>query len=352
MGRPLAAVGRRVPRRRLPLLLVAPLSHEVNFLLGGARRPPPERGLQPRGRAPAGGAHELDVAPLLSAARARSACRRSSSLVHASQHALPVLDPHQLVGKPGPLEWILNTPAPPPRAPRDQPAVPRQELRRRRSSSGTASSGRTPTRARRRSTASQAARELRPDVGAGALLGRARSDDARRRSGHRKASRLVRVTGVEARRLRRRGSARSRSREVRSPVSRAPRGLRRAQYVVVIVATFGLLTWHQGSRCWRWSSAASRSSARSSRSAHCSRAGAGPWARRLGRLALGGTAAVMPSRPADAGRTEKPVTVHTLESESAILPARGSLMITRTRSRRTRATARASRCRRRCTRST
>ena len=108
--------------------------------LGGARRSPPERGLQPGGGAPAGRRHQLHLPAVLPSDGApRRAARRLRDRAGALD-PLPVLDPHRAGRKAraagvGPQHALA-----PPRAPRHQPALPRQQLRRRPSSSGTASS--------------------------------------------------------------------------------------------------------------------------------------------------------------------------------------------------------------------
>ena len=68
-------VGRLLHRGGLPLLLVPPHEPRGERLLGRARRPPPERGVQPRGGAPAGRVPGLVLVGLLPAAGLARASR-------------------------------------------------------------------------------------------------------------------------------------------------------------------------------------------------------------------------------------------------------------------------------------
>src|SRR5713101_2189086 len=88
-------VAGRVLRGRPHLLLVAPPQPPGELPLGGARRAPPERGLQPGGRPPAGGAVGVDHLAVPPAAGAGG--RAAGGLCDGGVvlHALPVLDPHR-----------------------------------------------------------------------------------------------------------------------------------------------------------------------------------------------------------------------------------------------------------------
>src|SRR6266481_1252444 len=85
----------RVLRGGSHLLLVAPPEPPGELPLGGARGASPERGLQPCGRAPAGGPVGLDHLAVPPAARVDR--RAAGGLRHRGVvlHALPILDPHR-----------------------------------------------------------------------------------------------------------------------------------------------------------------------------------------------------------------------------------------------------------------
>ena len=104
------------PPRRLPL--------------GGPRRAPPERGVQPVGRAPAALARVDRLAVLLPAAGGPRLPAGDVPRRRDDRHALPVLDPHARHQAPRPARVDHEHAEPPPRPPRDRPAVRRQELRR------------------------------------------------------------------------------------------------------------------------------------------------------------------------------------------------------------------------------
>ncbi len=121
-GRPL---GHRPRRGRLLLLLVAPREPRGERALGGARGAPPERGLQPRGRAAAGHPDELHRPALL---RAAGAARRAAHRVRVderAEHALPVLDPHRAVRQARLGRGLAEHAEPSPRPPCGEPPVSR-----------------------------------------------------------------------------------------------------------------------------------------------------------------------------------------------------------------------------------
>ena len=94
-----------------------------------------------------------------------------------------------------------------------------------------------------------------------------------------------------------------------------------AQYLLVVIATFGLLTWHHGlPRAVVVLAAAAVLTALVSIGALLE---GRTWAVRaeLSRLALGGLAVALLLSSGACRRDRRPVTVHTLEGESSILPA-------------------------------
>ena len=121
----------RPGRLRLPLLLAPPRRPPRRPVLGRARRPSPERGLQPVDRAAPDLerlAGRLDLLPAdgdrrLSAARLRG--RR------ADRPALSVLGPHRAGRPPRRVRPLVLRAEQPPRPPRRQRRLPRPQLRRR-----------------------------------------------------------------------------------------------------------------------------------------------------------------------------------------------------------------------------
>src|SRR6516225_3490550 len=131
--RAVAALARRRARRaavRLLRLLAAPRLARERAVLGRARRAPPEPALQPVDRAAPGERVRADGLAVLPAAGAGG---RAAGAVRAGGHrraVLPVLDPHRARRLAGLARPLAVDAVEPPRAPRDQRALPRSQLRR------------------------------------------------------------------------------------------------------------------------------------------------------------------------------------------------------------------------------
>ncbi len=108
----LAGVGGLLPAGRPPVLLVPPHQPRGQPALGGAHRPPLERGVQPGGRPAAG---SLPAPPSAGSSTCRSPCsafRRWSSSACSAFNTLYQFWIHtRLIGKLGFLELFLNTPS-------------------------------------------------------------------------------------------------------------------------------------------------------------------------------------------------------------------------------------------------
>src|SRR5258708_3786597 len=121
-------LGGRLPGGRPALLLVPPMEPRDERGLGGAHRPPPERGVQPRGGPPAGRVPGLVLLGLLPPpGPARSSPPGVPDRI-LFQHPLSVLDPHPDHRPAGPagvgLEHALPPSRPPCAEPEDHPPQP------------------------------------------------------------------------------------------------------------------------------------------------------------------------------------------------------------------------------------
>ena len=100
-----------LPRRRLPLLLVPPPQPRGERGLGRARGAPPERGVQPHGRA-AAGRLPAAVSWVFYLPLALVGFPPAMFLAVSAFDTLYQFWIHtRLVGRLGPLEWVLNTPS-------------------------------------------------------------------------------------------------------------------------------------------------------------------------------------------------------------------------------------------------
>ena len=146
-------VGRTVPRRGPLVLRLSPGEPPRRLHVGGARRPPPERGVQPLGRAPAelaGSARRVD---LLHAVRALRLPAGDVRRRVGRQHALRVLATHARDRAPRPVRVDLQHAVRAPGPPRRRTRATSTRTTRACSSSGTGSSERTSASARSRSSA-------------------------------------------------------------------------------------------------------------------------------------------------------------------------------------------------------
>ena len=110
--RSVGGLGGLLPRRGLPLLLVPPQEPRGERVLGRARRPPPERGVQPRGGAAPG---RLPGRVLLGLLPARWRSLGFPPLMFLTVSSINTLYQFWIhtraIGRLGPLEWVLNTPS-------------------------------------------------------------------------------------------------------------------------------------------------------------------------------------------------------------------------------------------------
>ena len=114
---------------RLPLLLVPPARARGERVLGGARGPPPERGVQPVDGAAPDGDVVLLLVDLLRADGGARVLASGHARGGAHRPAVPVLDPHRAHPHARHIRSHLRLAVEPPGASRGQRSLPRPQLR-------------------------------------------------------------------------------------------------------------------------------------------------------------------------------------------------------------------------------